>query len=100
MEYYKKWSEERWLLLSWRKSWTLREFREMEANPWSWVLSILFDGFNEPGDPSGFHIVLFGTELEIYWPMYRCVSWQYSLFGGKPRLVRWEMTDVEKSLLP
>jgi len=100
MEYYKKWSEERWIFLSWCRSWTLKEWRESHDSIASWIFGFIFDGFNEQGDPSGFHFILLGSQLEIYWPMYRPIEFRWAL-GEKPRWsFRWKLSEFEKSLLP
>lgn len=62
----------RWLGLPWREA----------------MLGFDFDGDDEPGDPSGLHVVAFGWSLGIYWPMRRRVMASWSV-GERFRLVRF-----------
>lgn len=52
------------------------------------TLGFIFDGDDDPGDPSGLYTFALGWSLGIYWPMHRCieVSW---ILGKRPRVVRW-----------
>ena len=57
------------------------------------LLSFIFDGDDEPGDPSGLHVVVLGWSLGFYWPMRRGieVSWSATekLHGKRLRVARW-----------
>jgi hypothetical protein len=62
--------------------------------PWrEALLSFIFDGDDEPGDPSGLHIVVLGWSLGFYWPMHWGieVSWSATekLHGKRLRVARW-----------
>jgi hypothetical protein len=48
-----------------------------------------FDGDDEPGDPSGLHLVILGWAIGIYWPMRRGVGVSWST-GSPLRVTRWE----------
>ena len=89
MKYHKKWSEEKWLLLSWHKHFSHKDFADIGGwwyGTLAWILSVGFDGDNEPGDPSGFDIILCGTQLEIYWPMHYGIMVHWPL--GQLPLIR------------
>jgi len=66
--------------------WTLKDWDRDSLLPW--VCSLVFEGDDEPGDPSGLHLILFGYIIEAYWPMHRkfFVTWQ---LGQLPKLHRW-----------
>lgn len=51
-------------------------------------IGFLFDGDDEPGDPSGINAFGLGWSLGVYWPMHRrmWVSW---FVGDKLQIVRW-----------
>ena len=58
--------------------------------PWrEQLLNFTFDGDDEPGDPSGVHLVLLGVCVEVYWTMHHHVSVTYSLHDNKLLIQRW-----------
>lgn len=87
------------LYLRTRKSWTLDSWFEIcydpeyaECNAYttlgSWICSIGIDLEDQPGDPSGLHMVLCGREIEAYFPTHINAMWIWSL-GEKPTFKRW-----------
>ena len=53
-----------------------------------YAFGFVFDGDDEDGGPSGLFVVLFGLELEAYWPMHRPVNVLFDLGRGL-KILRW-----------
>ena len=64
-----------------------------KTRPRDALLGFIFDGDDQPGDPSGLYVVALGWSLGFYWPMHQHIeiSWSATekLHGRRLRVARW-----------
>ena len=67
-----------------------RRYERPSDGSWngSWLFSFVFDGDDEPGDPSGLHLVICGYGMSVYHPMHRKIEITGGI-GQRFRVVRW-----------
>lgn len=79
------------LYVRFRKSHSYKSLPVEDNGLGLWVWSFSFEGDDEPGDPSGLHMIIFGYILEVYWPM----NFGFFFTGGLYSLKKWRFVRFQ-----